>query len=455
MSTSRPRRRARLVSTACPRPRPRRRRDSVSTACPRHVHVHGRGVAATPSPRCVHVHGRGAAATPSPVRAKLWPKIRGGQVPARPTHCVACAALRPVSVSRIRVSTRRFASARNSSALRFRVSAIDASTRSRMIWSTSRPWNPTSVNFVASTLMNGALAIFERRRAISVLPQPVGPIIKMFFGTISALSSSPKSWRRLRGGADGLLPGGRVIAGRTMERGGRGAAVAACLAGGRVDGISGWRPRAVGGLSSWRPRRRRERSADYLARGRGRAATRPRAIRVETAGPRICGDPSTTRGPADSARRRRDPSPRALASRPRRSLPEPTSSLSSGSSSPRTIHAAAAASPRLVAATRRGGLSRRRSFARIRTAVASGRSDEVRPFSGLSDAPASLPRRRRRPKSRARARRQPVFHAPKSVFRRSGAAPAISERNRHRALRGGLPDDVLVELGHRGARRHG
>mmetsp|Transcript_13762 Transcript_13762/g.42639 ORF Transcript_13762/g.42639 Transcript_13762/m.42639 type:complete len:331 (+) Transcript_13762:631-1623(+) len=117
---------------------------------------------------------------------------------SRNDDCVACAALRPVSVSRIRVSTRRFASARNSSALRFRVSAIDASTRSRMIWSTSRPWNPTSVNFVASTLMNGALAIFERRRAISVLPQPVGPIIKMFFGTISALSSSPKSWRRQR-----------------------------------------------------------------------------------------------------------------------------------------------------------------------------------------------------------------------------------------------------------------
>mmetsp|Transcript_16045 Transcript_16045/g.49648 ORF Transcript_16045/g.49648 Transcript_16045/m.49648 type:complete len:455 (+) Transcript_16045:16-1380(+) len=41
------------------------------------------------------------------------------------------------------------------------------------------------------------------------------------------------------------------------------------------------------------------------------------------------------------------------------------------------------------------------------------------------------------------------------LFAQELVAPAISERNRHRALRGGLPDDVLVELGHRGARRHG
>ncbi len=35
--------------------------------------------------------------------------------------------------------------------------------------------HPTSVNLVASTLMKGASTSFERRRAISVLPQPVGP----------------------------------------------------------------------------------------------------------------------------------------------------------------------------------------------------------------------------------------------------------------------------------------
>jgi len=35
--------------------------------------------------------------------------------------------------------------------------------------------------------MNGALAKRARRRAISVLPTPVGPIIRMFFGVISWL----------------------------------------------------------------------------------------------------------------------------------------------------------------------------------------------------------------------------------------------------------------------------
>jgi hypothetical protein len=36
-----------------------------------------------------------------------------------------------------------------------------------------------SVNFVASTLTKGASASFANRRAISVLPQPVGPIIRI------------------------------------------------------------------------------------------------------------------------------------------------------------------------------------------------------------------------------------------------------------------------------------
>ena len=46
------------------------------------------------------------------------------------------------------------------------------STRSLIIWSTSFPWNPTSVNFVASTFINGASESFAILRAISVLPHP-------------------------------------------------------------------------------------------------------------------------------------------------------------------------------------------------------------------------------------------------------------------------------------------
>ncbi len=115
-----------------------------------------------------------------------------------------------------------------------------------MIWSTSRPWKPTSVNLVASTckvhldqvcnrlirscqsfdtctlkiltkkidripsfpvgpqkpkekkhtFTKGAYAILARRLAISVFPQPVGPIIRMFFGTISSLSGSGIRCRR-------------------------------------------------------------------------------------------------------------------------------------------------------------------------------------------------------------------------------------------------------------------
>mmetsp|Transcript_44494 Transcript_44494/g.147505 ORF Transcript_44494/g.147505 Transcript_44494/m.147505 type:complete len:231 (+) Transcript_44494:908-1600(+) len=66
--------------------------------------------------------------------------------------------------------------------------AMPASTRSRMIWSTSFPTKPTSVNLVASTLMKGAFASLARRRATSVFPTPVGPIIRMFFGMISSRS---------------------------------------------------------------------------------------------------------------------------------------------------------------------------------------------------------------------------------------------------------------------------
>src|SRR5690242_835404 len=46
--------------------------------------------------------------------------------------------------------------------------------------------------------MKGASASRASRRAISVLPTPVGPIIRMFFGVISCRSGSATCWRRQR-----------------------------------------------------------------------------------------------------------------------------------------------------------------------------------------------------------------------------------------------------------------
>src|SRR5262245_24010713 len=46
--------------------------------------------------------------------------------------------------------------------------------------------------------MNGAFASFASRRAISVLPTPVGPIIRMVFGVISPRSGSGTWARRQR-----------------------------------------------------------------------------------------------------------------------------------------------------------------------------------------------------------------------------------------------------------------
>lgn len=45
---------------------------------------------------------------------------------------------------------------------RFLTRPIDVSTRSRMIWSTSRPWYPTSVNLVASTCKASAAKCSSR-----------------------------------------------------------------------------------------------------------------------------------------------------------------------------------------------------------------------------------------------------------------------------------------------------
>src|SRR5262249_22615350 len=56
----------------------------------------------------------------------------------------------------------------------------------------------TSVNLEASTLRKGASARRASPRAISVLPTPVGPIIRMFFGRISRPLSGESCWRRQR-----------------------------------------------------------------------------------------------------------------------------------------------------------------------------------------------------------------------------------------------------------------
>jgi hypothetical protein len=46
------------------------------------------------------------------------------------------------------------------------------------------------VNFDASTLTKGAAASLASRRAISVFPTPVGPIMMMLLGTISAMATA-------------------------------------------------------------------------------------------------------------------------------------------------------------------------------------------------------------------------------------------------------------------------
>ena len=85
-----------------------------------------------------------------------------------------------------------------SSSFSSRTRSIEISTRSRTIDSTSRPTYPTSVNLLASTFRKGELVSFARRRAISVLPTPVGPIMMMFFGMMSSARSGSSFCRRIR-----------------------------------------------------------------------------------------------------------------------------------------------------------------------------------------------------------------------------------------------------------------
>jgi hypothetical protein len=54
------------------------------------------------------------------------------------------------------------------------------------------------VNFDASIFRNGERVSRASRRAISVFPTPVGPIMMMFFGAISSRSSGGSCCRRQR-----------------------------------------------------------------------------------------------------------------------------------------------------------------------------------------------------------------------------------------------------------------
>ena len=61
------------------------------------------------------------------------------------------------------------------------------------------------MNFVASTFTNGALASFAKRRAISVLPTPVGPIIKIFTAKLPLLDNLRTFLPRLDAVPDGKV----------------------------------------------------------------------------------------------------------------------------------------------------------------------------------------------------------------------------------------------------------
>src|SRR4029077_11604072 len=102
------------------------------------------------------------------------------------------------SVSSTRSSAASSARSRTLAISCSRVIFTATSASSLTIESTSRPTYPTSVNLVASTLTNGALASLASRRAISVLPTPVGPIMRMFLGVISWRSGSPTCMRGQR-----------------------------------------------------------------------------------------------------------------------------------------------------------------------------------------------------------------------------------------------------------------
>src|SRR5712692_10948673 len=102
------------------------------------------------------------------------------------------------SRSRTRSSAACSARSATSSSFSSRIMSMEVSTRSRTMDSTSRPTYPTSVYFDASTLTKGQPASRARRRAISVFPTPVGPIMRIFFGSTSSAISGGSFCRRTR-----------------------------------------------------------------------------------------------------------------------------------------------------------------------------------------------------------------------------------------------------------------
>src|SRR5688572_14174676 len=149
--------------------------------------------------------GGAMISTPTVGAATSSSMSRSSSSPSRNILRNRCRVSRPSSVrapgssaSSSRSSAASFARSATRATASSRIILTAMSTRSRTIESTSRPTYPTSVNFVASTLMNGACASFASRRAISVLPTPVGPIIRMFFGVISLRSGSLICARRQR-----------------------------------------------------------------------------------------------------------------------------------------------------------------------------------------------------------------------------------------------------------------
>ena len=198
----------------------------------------------------------------STIRSSSLPLSRSCFIDARPSS------LPPGSRA-----SRSFASApalARSATAAFRSSstiATDAATRSRTIESTSRPTYPTSVNLVASTLRNGAWASFASRRAISVLPTPVGPIIRMFLGATSARIASG-SLRRRRWLRSATATARFALCWPMMWR----SSASTTSRGVRSNGVVGFMRAPSGFRSARRCRARRSR-----ARPRGRP--RPRAAR--------------------------------------------------------------------------------------------------------------------------------------------------------------------------------
>mmetsp|Transcript_23029 Transcript_23029/g.48273 ORF Transcript_23029/g.48273 Transcript_23029/m.48273 type:complete len:235 (+) Transcript_23029:737-1441(+) len=144
----------------------------------------------SPPPRCWLPTGRST----SMVRSSRAPSRSRLRKLSRVLDCAAS----PARMSRMRFSTAAATSSLSCSRILLRWRVMATSTRSLMMVSTSLPWKPTSVYLVASTLMKGAPASLASRRATSVLPTPVGPIMRMFLGMTSSRRGCCSLIRRQR-----------------------------------------------------------------------------------------------------------------------------------------------------------------------------------------------------------------------------------------------------------------